>query len=146
MALRRSRLPCPPVMPLDVGIDPSAGMLAKFALKHPDYQADATLLRTTFEDYETPLRFDTIVAMAGSRSHVTRVDVVEKARHLLAPGEQGLRGSCLRRNDGVSPPRVHCPRTLDSRRCGNDASMHRCSGTPGGLAISAGGVPVDIVR
>ena len=71
-----------------VGIDPSAGMLAKFALKHPDYRADATLLRTTFEDYETPLRFDTIVAMAGSASHVTGVDVVEKARHLLAPGGQ----------------------------------------------------------
>ncbi len=69
-----------------VGIDPSAGMLAKFALKHPDYRANATLLRTTFEDYETPLRFDTIVAMAGSASHVTGVDVVEKARHLLAPG------------------------------------------------------------
>lgn len=69
-----------------VGIDPSAGMLAKFALKHPDYKADATLLRTTFEDYETPLRFDTIVAMAGSGSHVTGVDVVAKARHLLAPG------------------------------------------------------------
>ena len=68
-----------------VGIDPSAGMLAKFALKHPDYKADATLLRTTFEDYETPLRFDTIVAMAGSGSHVTGVDIVEKARHLLAP-------------------------------------------------------------
>lgn len=69
-----------------VGIDPSAGMLAKFALKHPDYRAEATLLRTTFEDYETPLRFDTIVAMAGSASHVTGVDVVEKAQHLLAPG------------------------------------------------------------
>ena len=69
-----------------VGIDPSAGMLAKFALKHPDYRADATLLRTTFEDYETPLRFDTIVAMAGAASHVTGVDVLEKARHLLAPG------------------------------------------------------------
>ena len=69
-----------------VGIDPSAGMLAKFALKHPDYRADATLLRTTFEDYETPLRFDTIVAMAGSASHVMGVDIVEKARHLLAPG------------------------------------------------------------
>ena len=69
-----------------VGIDPSAGMLAKFALKHPDYKADATLLRTTFEDYETPLRFDTIVAMVGSASHVTGVDIVEKARHLLAPG------------------------------------------------------------
>ncbi len=69
-----------------VGIDPSAGMLAKFALKHPDYRADATLLRTTFEDYETPLRFDTIVAMAGSGSHVTGVDIVEKVRHLLAPG------------------------------------------------------------
>ena len=71
---------------LYVGIDPSAGMLAKFALKHPDYRVDATLLRTTFEDYETPLRFHTIVAMAGSASHVTGVDVVEKARHLLAPG------------------------------------------------------------
>ncbi len=69
-----------------VGIDPSAGMLAKFALKHPDYRAEATLLRTTFEDYETPLRFDTIVAMAGSGSHVTDVDIIEKARHLLAPG------------------------------------------------------------
>ena len=69
-----------------VGIDPSAGMLAQFALKHPDYKAEATLLRTTFEDYETPLRFDTIVAMAGSGSHVTGVDVVEKARHLFAPG------------------------------------------------------------
>ena len=69
-----------------VGIDPSAGMLAKFALKHPDYRADATLLRTTFEDYETPLRFDTIVAMSGSGSHVTGVDIVEKARHLLALG------------------------------------------------------------
>ena len=69
-----------------VGIDPSAGMLARFALKHPDYKAEATLLRTTFEDYETPLRFDTIVAMAGSASHVTGVDIVEKARHLLAPG------------------------------------------------------------
>ncbi|MCY4581472.1 MAG: class I SAM-dependent methyltransferase [Chloroflexi bacterium] len=69
-----------------VGIDPSAGMLARFALKHPDYKAEATLLRTTFEDYETPLRFDTIVAMAGSASHVTGVGIVEKARHLLAPG------------------------------------------------------------
>ena len=35
---------------------------------------------------ETPLRFDTIVAMAGAGSHVTGVDVVEKAQHLLAPG------------------------------------------------------------
>ncbi len=69
-----------------VGIDPSAGMLAKFALKHPDYKAEATLLRTTFEDYETPLRFDTIVAMAGSASHVTGADIVAKARALLAPG------------------------------------------------------------
>ena len=69
-----------------VGIDPSAGMLAKFALKHPDYKAEATLLRTTFEDYETSLRFDTIVAMAGSGSHVTGADIVAKARHLLAPG------------------------------------------------------------
>ena len=68
-----------------VGIDPCAAMLAKFALKHPDYKADATLLRTTFEDYETPLRFDTIVAMAGSASHVTDLDIVAKARHLLAP-------------------------------------------------------------
>ncbi len=69
-----------------VGIDPSAGMLAKFALKHPDYKAEATLLRTTFEDYETTLRFDTIVAMAGSASHVTGADIVAKARALLAPG------------------------------------------------------------
>ena len=69
-----------------VGIDPSAGMLAKFALKHPDYKAEATLLRTAFEDYETSLRFDTIVAMAGSASHVSGVDVAAKARSLLAPG------------------------------------------------------------
>ncbi len=69
-----------------VGIDPSGAMLARFALKHPDYKADATLLRTTFEDYETPLQFDTIVAMAGSGSHVTGADIVAKARHLLAPG------------------------------------------------------------
>ena len=69
-----------------VGIDPSAGMLAKFALKHPDYKAEATLLRTTFEDYETTLRFDTIVAMAGSASHVTGADIAAKARALLAPG------------------------------------------------------------
>lgn len=73
-----------------VGIDPIAGMLAKFALKHPDYEAEATLLRTTFEDYETPLRFDTIVAMAGAGSHVAGVDIVEKARHLLAPGGRAL--------------------------------------------------------
>ena len=69
-----------------VGLDPSSGMLAKFALKHPDYKANATLLRTTFEDYETPLRFDTIVAMGGSASHVTDADIAAKARHLLAPG------------------------------------------------------------
>ena len=68
-----------------VGIDPSSAMLARFAMKHPDYQTDATLLRTTFEDYETTLRFDTIVAMAGSAAHVTGVDVVSKAQHLLAP-------------------------------------------------------------
>ncbi len=42
-----------------VGIDPSFGMLAKCRLKHPDYDAHATLLRTTFEDYETTLQFDT---------------------------------------------------------------------------------------
>ena len=59
---------------------------ALYPLKHPDHRVEATLLRTTFEDYETPLRFDTIVAMAGSASHVTGVDVVEKAQHLLAPG------------------------------------------------------------
>ena len=69
-----------------VGIDPSAAMLAQFALKHPDHKADATLIRTTFEEYETTLQFDTIVAMVGSASHVTGADVVAKSRHLLAPG------------------------------------------------------------
>ncbi len=69
-----------------VGIDPSSAMLGRFALKHPDYRAEATLLRSTFEDYETELRFDTIVAMAGSASHVDGVDVAAKARHLLASG------------------------------------------------------------
>lgn len=69
-----------------VGIDPSFGMLARFSLKHPDYDQDATLLRTTFEEYETTLRFDTIVAMFGSASHVVGTDVVAKTRHLLAPG------------------------------------------------------------
>ncbi len=69
-----------------VGIDPSAALLAKFALKHPDYKATATLLRTTFEDYETPLRFDTIVALAGSGSYITNADVVAKTHYLLAPG------------------------------------------------------------
>ena len=73
-----------------VGIDPSSGMLAKFRLKHPDYDQDATLLRTTFEDYETTLRFDTIVAMFGAASHVVGTDVVAKVRHLLAPGGRAL--------------------------------------------------------
>ena len=69
-----------------VGIDPSFGMLAKFRLKHPDYDARAKLLRTTFEDYETTLRFDTIVAMFGAASYVTGTDVVAKTQRLLAPG------------------------------------------------------------
>ncbi len=73
-----------------VGIDPSFGMLARFRLKHPDYDAEATLLRTTLEDYETTLRFDTIVAMFGSASHVIGTDVVAKARHLLAPGGRAI--------------------------------------------------------
>ena len=69
-----------------VGIDSNIPMLALFALKHPDQGMEATLLRTTFEGYETPLRFDTIVAMGGAASYVTGVDIVAKARHLLAPG------------------------------------------------------------
>ena len=73
-----------------VGIDPSFGMLAKFRLKHPDYDEDAALLRTTFEEYETTLRFDTIVAMFGSASHVVGTDVVAKVRHLLAPDGRAL--------------------------------------------------------
>lgn len=73
-----------------VGIDPSFGMLAKFRLKHPDYDTDATLLRTTFEDYETTLRFDTIVALFGSASHVTDTDVVAKTQRLLAPGGRAI--------------------------------------------------------
>lgn len=73
-----------------VGIDPSFGMLAKFRLKHPDYDEEATLLRTTFEDYETTLRFDTIVAMFGSASHVVGTDVIAKARRLLAPGGRAI--------------------------------------------------------
>lgn len=73
-----------------VGIDPSFGMLAKFRLKHPDYDAHATLLRTTFEDYETTLRFDTIVAMFGAASYVTGTDVVAKTRRLLAPGGRAV--------------------------------------------------------
>ena len=73
-----------------VGIDPSFGMLAKFRLKHPDYDAHATLLRTTFEDYETTLQFDTIVAMFGTASYVTGADVVTKTRHLLASGGRAI--------------------------------------------------------
>ncbi len=73
-----------------VGIDPSFGMLAKFRLKHPDYAEHATLLRTSLEDYETTLRFDTIVALFGSASYVTGTDIVAKTRHLLAPGGKAL--------------------------------------------------------
>ena len=73
-----------------VGIDPSFGMLAKFRLKHPDYDAHATLMRTTFEDYETTLRFDTIVAMFGAASYVTGTDIVAKTRRLLAPGGRAV--------------------------------------------------------
>ena len=73
-----------------VGVDPSFGMLAKFRLKHPDYDAHATLLRTTFEDYETTLRFDTIVAMFGAAAYVTGTDVIAKTRHLLAPGGRAV--------------------------------------------------------
>lgn len=73
-----------------VGIDPSFGMLGKFRLKHPDYDAHATLLRTTFEDYETTPRFDTIVAMSGAASYVTGADVVAKTRRLLAPGGRAI--------------------------------------------------------
>ena len=73
-----------------VGIDPSFGMLAKFRLKHPDYDEEATLLRTTFEDYETTLRFDTIIAMFGSASHVIGTDLVAKVRRLLAPGGRAV--------------------------------------------------------
>ena len=73
-----------------VGIDPSFGMLAKFRLEHPDYDAHATLQRTTFEDYETTLRFDTIVAMFGTASYVTGADVFAKTRHLLAPGGRAI--------------------------------------------------------
>ena len=73
-----------------VGIDPNVTGLALFTLKHPGYERDATLLRTTFEDYETPLRFDTIVAMGGAASFVTGVDVVAKVRRLLTPGGRAL--------------------------------------------------------
>ena len=62
----------------------------KFRLKHPDYDQDATLLRTTLEDYETTLRFDTIVAMFGAASHVVGTDVIAKARRLLAPGGRAV--------------------------------------------------------
>lgn len=73
-----------------VGIDPDVTILALFSLKHPGYRPEATLLRTTFEDYETPLRFDTIVAMGGAASLVTGVDVVAKVDRLLAPGGRAL--------------------------------------------------------
>lgn len=73
-----------------VGIDSNISMLSEFALKHPDYRLEATLLRTTFEDYETSLRFDTIVAMGGVASFVTGVDVVAKVHRLLAPGGRAL--------------------------------------------------------
>ena len=94
-------------------------MLAKFALKHPDYKAEATLVRTTFEDYETPLRFDTIVAMAGSASHVTGLDVIPKARRLLAPGGRAFlmfymdpSAEFARLGVAESPRRLAVPSTL----------------------------------
>ena len=72
-----------------VGIDPSFGMLAKFRLKHPDYDAHATLQRTTFEDYETTLRFDTIVAMFGTASYVTRRRCLRQDTALARAWRQG---------------------------------------------------------
>lgn len=53
---------------------------------------NATLLRATFEDPEMPLRCDSIVAMAGSASRVTGVDLFEKTGYLPAPGD--ARSSC----------------------------------------------------
>lgn len=73
-----------------VGIDSNISLLSEFALKHPDYRLEATLLRTTFDDYEIPLRFDTIVAMGGAASFVTGLDIVAKAHRLLAPGGRAL--------------------------------------------------------
>lgn len=73
-----------------VGIDSNISLLSEFALKHPGYGLEATLLRTTFEDYETSLRFDTIVAMGGAASFVAGVDVVAKVHRLLAPGGRAL--------------------------------------------------------
>ena len=79
------RPPRPGVDPSDyVGIDPSVGMLAEFALKHPEFRGK--LKRTTFEHFEDTEGFDTIIGMFGSPSYVEGCDVVEKSRYLLNPG------------------------------------------------------------
>lgn len=74
---------------LYVGIDPSPGMLAWFALKHPAFRT--RLIRTTLEEYETAERFDVILmANVGRQLLEPGYPLDEKLRSLAAPGGRAI--------------------------------------------------------
>ena len=74
---------------LYTGVDLSLGMLGVFRLKH-QYYADR-LIRTSFEDFWTPQKFDKIVAINGVASHFLDPDfVVAKCSWLLKPGGEAI--------------------------------------------------------
>jgi hypothetical protein len=65
------------------GIDPSTKMLAHFKAAHPLYEKG--MVNTTFEEYATPLKFDSIVCLYGSLNHV-QPDALPRIETMLAPG------------------------------------------------------------
>ena len=74
---------------LYTGVDPSLGMLGVFREKHRDY--GDRLIRTSFEDYWTPQKFDKIVAINGVGSHFPDAGfVVSKCAWLLKPGGEAI--------------------------------------------------------
>ena len=71
------------------GIDVSLGMLGVFREKHPSY--GDCLIRTSFEDFWTPRKFDKIVAMRGVGSHINNPALlVSKCAWLLKPGGEAI--------------------------------------------------------
>ena len=74
---------------LYTGVDLILSMLAMFREKHPDYRD--RLIRTSFEDFWTPYKFDKIVAMNGVGSHFSDpAYVVAKCAWLLKPGGEAI--------------------------------------------------------
>lgn len=71
------------------GIDISLGMLGVFREKHRGFRD--RLIRTSFEDFWTPQKFDKIVAMNGVGSYfMDPAFLVDKCTWLLKPGGEAI--------------------------------------------------------